>query len=263
MKNKKNKKVLKGILFELSTPEEKQQHIFNETKEIWKTIELMERSIAALSNTAVNHSSKHTSLMSMVQESIEGLRFDMSSSMQENKKNLEEHFSSLLGKYSEYEKSQDGKSEVLTKSLKGEITSQIKFLKKEIDRISSQRPKAWGGSSRMIYNNGQPMSPQNLYSDINLIMGPGLSLSAVNSNSNLWVDVTISVTGGGGGGGINFETPSGAIDSSNVTYTVVHTPAAIVLNGLWYFQDDGYTLSGLTVTMLVIPQTGSTLRSAY
>lgn len=67
----------------------------------------------------------------------------------------------------------------------------------------------------------------------------------------------------GAGGGANFETPVGTIDGTNVTFTVSNTPKAVILNGATYFQNDGYTLSGLTITMLVVPVAGSTLRSMY
>lgn len=63
--------------------------------------------------------------------------------------------------------------------------------------------------------------------------------------------------------GVAFETPVGTIDGSNATFTVSNIPTAIMLNGLTYFETDGYTLSGLTITMLVVPPTGSTLRSLY
>lgn len=66
-----------------------------------------------------------------------------------------------------------------------------------------------------------------------------------------------------GGTTLGFETPVGTIDGVNATFTVIHVPVYVVLNGLTYFQGDGYTLSGLTITMLVIPETGSTLRSAF
>jgi hypothetical protein len=74
-----------------------------------------------------------------------------------------------------------------------------------------------------------------------------------------------STTSGGTGGGsaLSFETPTGTINGTNDVFTVTHTPVGITLNGLWYFEGDGYTRVGLTITMLVIPETGSTLRSAY
>lgn len=76
-------------------------------------------------------------------------------------------------------------------------------------------------------------------------------------------NITVDILGGGGGATLAFETPDGTIDGSNDTFTVTHTPLYIVLNGSTYFEDDGYTLSGVTITMLVVPETGSTLRSAY
>lgn len=70
---------------------------------------------------------------------------------------------------------------------------------------------------------------------------------------------------GSSGGGVNFETPVGTIDGANRTFTVSNTPLYIVLNGATYFENDGYTLSGLTITIIsaLTPQTGSTLRSAH
>lgn len=71
------------------------------------------------------------------------------------------------------------------------------------------------------------------------------------------------VLGSGTGSGFNFETPVGAINGSNNIFTVSNIPKGIVLNGSWYFENDGYTLSGLTVTLVLTPDVGSTLRSAY
>lgn len=65
--------------------------------------------------------------------------------------------------------------------------------------------------------------------------------------------------------GLNFETPTGTIDGVNATFTVLNIPKAVVINGMWYYENDGYTRSGLTLTIAspIIPATGSTLRSAY
>lgn len=77
--------------------------------------------------------------------------------------------------------------------------------------------------------------------------------------------VVVDVLGGGTGSTLNFETPAGTIDGTNVTFTVVHNPVYVVLNGATYFEGDGYTYVSLTktITMLVTPEPGSTLRSAY
>jgi len=65
------------------------------------------------------------------------------------------------------------------------------------------------------------------------------------------------------------ETPSGAINGSNVTFTLASTPVAgseeVYLNGI--LQEPGagndYTISGATITYLTAPKTGSRLRVSY
>lgn len=63
------------------------------------------------------------------------------------------------------------------------------------------------------------------------------------------------------------ETPSGSINSSNVTFTLANIPASGKLdlrqNGVSITQDVDFTLSGLTITMSVAPVTGDTLRAWY
>lgn len=75
-------------------------------------------------------------------------------------------------------------------------------------------------------------------------------------------EVTVNILGGSGDS-IGFETPVGLINSSNVTFAVSNIPIYVVLNGNTYFEGDGYTLTGLTITMLVVPMAGSTFQSAY
>jgi len=45
------------------------------------------------------------------------------------------------------------------------------------------------------------------------------------------------------------EIPSGSVNSSNVTFTVTDFPTMIVADGTTYFENDGYTIDGFTVTM--------------
>lgn len=69
----------------------------------------------------------------------------------------------------------------------------------------------------------------------------------------------------GGSSGVNYETPVGAIDGSNVTFTVSNTPKAIILRNSVYFENQGYTLSGLTITVNgdLVPQTNDSFKSQY
>ncbi len=56
-----------------------------------------------------------------------------------------------------------------------------------------------------------------------------------------------------GGGSFIVETPTGAVNGTNPTFTVTATPAWIVADGVTYYQGAGYSLAGLTVTMDIPP----------
>lgn len=82
-------------------------------------------------------------------------------------------------------------------------------------------------------------------------------------------------TGGGVGGGdlsitdlVAGETPSGTVNSSNVTFTLANTPVAFIhvyLDGLLQEPGGGndYTISGTTITFVSAPLTGSKVRVSY
>jgi hypothetical protein len=65
------------------------------------------------------------------------------------------------------------------------------------------------------------------------------------------------------------ETPTGTINGSNTTFTLANTPTAnseqVYLNGLLLEPGAGndYTISGATITMLAVPQTGDRLKASY
>lgn len=63
------------------------------------------------------------------------------------------------------------------------------------------------------------------------------------------------------------ETPSGSINSSNVTFTLANTPKVgsemVYQNGLLQAVTVDYTISGGTITYLVAPTTGDTLVVTY
>lgn len=61
--------------------------------------------------------------------------------------------------------------------------------------------------------------------------------------------------------GVSFETPTGTINGINTTFVATNTPKYIVVDGVTYFENDGYSLAGLTITTIV-PPTGF-IRSAY
>lgn len=57
----------------------------------------------------------------------------------------------------------------------------------------------------------------------------------------------------GGGGGITFETPSENVNGTNKIFTGFSIPKYIVVDGVTYFENNGYTRSGLTVTTEIAP----------
>lgn len=59
----------------------------------------------------------------------------------------------------------------------------------------------------------------------------------------------ISSTGGGG----SVTTPTGLVNGVNVTYTVAAIPLWVVADNQTYFENFGYTRSGLTITMDAAP----------
>jgi len=84
--------------------------------------------------------------------------------------------------------------------------------------------------------------------------------------------ISAAVAGTDYSGPSNFvvrETPTGAINGSNTTFTLANTPVAnteeIFLNGLLLEPGAGndYTISGATITMLNVPQTGDRLKARY
>lgn len=67
--------------------------------------------------------------------------------------------------------------------------------------------------------------------------------------------------------GARFETPTEIPDGTNQTFTVANRPNAVVLNQLWYFENDGYTWNAVTSKFTfvagLVPVANSTIRSSY
>lgn len=82
-------------------------------------------------------------------------------------------------------------------------------------------------------------------------------------------------TGGGGGGGGGSTTPfqqspSGALNSSNKTFTLSHTPSsnasvAFYIDGIIQYQGIGldYTISGAIITTAIAPTAAQTVWAKY
>lgn len=79
---------------------------------------------------------------------------------------------------------------------------------------------------------------------------------------NTWASV------GGGTTNAFAETPTGLVNSSNVTYTLANTPAdtdgvIVLLDGVVQYNGVDYTVSGSTITFVAAPATGSSIFAYY
>lgn len=91
--------------------------------------------------------------------------------------------------------------------------------------------------------------------------GTPAKLLAVDS-SGFVIETSVPTTGF-----VDNETPSGAMDSVNATFTLANTPIVgsvhLYLRGLRLKPGAGYTISGTTITMLIIPDSGDELIADY
>lgn len=77
------------------------------------------------------------------------------------------------------------------------------------------------------------------------------------------------IANSGGSTAVSYaETPSGTINSSNVTFTLANTPAnsngvIILLDGVTQYNGIDYTVSGTTITFTTAPVTGSSIFAYY
>jgi hypothetical protein len=85
---------------------------------------------------------------------------------------------------------------------------------------------------------------KNLKSNINILGMPDFRKLAMGLQQQ--IDALGSVTGGTG---FNTETPGGAVDGSNLTYTVSNEPKAVIIDGLYRVEGQGYTYAGGTITV--------------
>ena len=95
--------------------------------------------------------------------------------------------------------------------------------------------------------------------------------AAVLAEAKAYADVHGGGGGGGGGGTIatptiHIESPSGAIDGDNTTFTLSESPLADVAlyrNGLLLAPGSEFTVLGTMITMADAPATGDELRAYY
>lgn len=56
-----------------------------------------------------------------------------------------------------------------------------------------------------------------------------------------------------GGGGFGIQTPIGTVNGINTTFTTLSRPTYIIADGITYFENSGYTISGNVITMTSPP----------
>jgi len=132
-------------------------------------------------------------------------------------------------------------------------------------------------SAPLTYTGGDGIDITSTTISVELASTPGLEFNA--GALRVYTDETTIERSAGGirvkdggitasklvGGGVPEAPDSGAIDGSNRVFVFTQTPLYINLNGMNYYEDNGYTLSGLTVTFDVVltPPTGSIIRNHY
>ena len=125
-----------------------------------------------------------------------------------------------------------------------------------------------GTASQVIVTNGDGVAGN-----------PTIALASGICTPNTYTSVTVDTYGRVTAGtnpsvysGSNFvtgETPGGLVNGANTTFTLANTPVAgsqeVFLNGILLDPGAGndYTISGLTITMLVTPQTNDKVRASY
>lgn len=94
---------------------------------------------------------------------------------------------------------------------------------------------------------------------VNFKTGSGVTLTGVQTKDG--IDITIAASGGGG----TFENPAETPDDSRLTYTVLHEPRYIIMNGMTYTVGKGAYVSYIagTVTLNTPVGTGGFILSAY
>lgn len=139
----------------------------------------------------------------------------------------------------------------LTKDDKAELEAKIEELKK---RLANTRTAPFIGPSRGVFLKVNGVK-QGIVSELNIV-GSGVAITSVNGLP------TITITGGGSGS-TAVETPTGAVNGSNLAFTVANTPIYVIIDGVSKFETLHYTLAGLNITLLADNAPVQFIRSVY
>ncbi len=174
----------------------------------------------------------------------------------EQQSSAKESVSSLVKKSQENFSKIESKTEKINK----EIDSLKEDLINKFSVVLASQNTGGGSMNRQILVGGT--NPLTRYTDYNIIAGSGVTITYANDDVNKRVNLTFISSGGAG---VAYETPVGAVDDSNTTFTVSHQPAYIIVNGAQYLVGTGTYVSYIagTITLSSPVGVGGFIRSAY
>lgn len=132
---------------------------------------------------------------------------------------------------------------------------QVRLGDASLEVSSGLRVKQGSAGQVYIANSSGVLTPTTLSGDVSSVSSTGA--------------VTLATTVVKSSNFIVRETPSGAVNGSNTSYTLANTPISgtesVFLNGLLLEPGAGndYTISGASITMLSAPATGDKVRVSY
>lgn len=127
----------------------------------------------------------------------------------------------------------------ITDQLSAAMT-EIANLKSEIERLKTA-PASIPKTERVVATN------RSLYQLLDMNLAGVTTNQSIKWNGTQWVPFTPS------GSGATIETPTGAVNSSNQTFTVSAEPQYVIADGVTYFDGAGYTYAALSITMDTAP----------
>lgn len=137
----------------------------------------------------------------------------------------------------------------------------VKDLEKKIEEAKTQSMgrTGWGAHPLVIQDDGETVDKI-----ARILNFKGTAITSIERLKDGTVEITID-GGGPGGSGLTKETPVGAIDDSNLEFTVANEPFFINVNGAIYEEGDGAYASYAagTITLAYPVGTGGFIKSYY
>jgi hypothetical protein len=125
-----------------------------------------------------------------------------------------------------------------------ETKDTLETLRNRIDWLYQYLSNTGGGNAnRNIQLDG--VNILRPFTDINLIAGSGVTITASANQTTKYTDITFSAAGAT----IASEIPVGAVDGVNTVYTVAHEPLFVMSDGMFRVNGYGYTYAAGTITM--------------